>query len=185
MKSFSKGFAWGFGIFAVAAALAWNSVRVDPDLTAPKPAAAAAAPAAVVANDEALFQLEQEVRRSPDDVDLRLKLANEYFIRKNTVGVAEQTRQVLAQNPNDPRALTFQAFVHISNGEVDAADLLLNKAITADPNYLDAWVAIAFLKAQTGKMDEADAAIAEAKRRHPEETVKLEGLHAELKRSKS
>jgi Flp pilus assembly protein TadD len=183
MKSFWKGFAWGFAIFAVTSALAWNSVRVDPDLIAPKPEPPAAT--ASVASDEALFQLEQMVRSNPEDMDLRLKLANEYFIRKNTVGVAEQTRQVLARNPQDPRALTFQAFVHISNGEVDAADVLLNKAVSSDPNYLDAWVAIAFLKAQTGKMDEADAAIAEAKRRHPEDTARLEGLEAELKRSKS
>jgi tetratricopeptide (TPR) repeat protein len=121
------------------------------------------------------------VQQNPDNLSLRDDLAKFYLDRNNIDGVAEQTRYVLQRNPNDARALTYSAIVHIIARQPQAAAAMLNRATQSDPNLVDAWVGVAWLSAQSGDMARAEAAMGEAKRRHPEMTARLDELMARLR----
>src|SRR5437899_10091583 len=89
-----KGFAWGAASVAILAGIGWFVMQ------SAKP-------------KDAFAQLQQSVEKNPDDLSLRDDLAKAYLDRENLNGVAEQTRYVLQRNPNDARALTYQALVHM------------------------------------------------------------------------
>ena len=108
------------------------------------------------------------MQQNPENLPLRDDLAKAYLDRNNIDGVAEQTRYVLQRNPNDARALTYSAIVHVIARQPQAAAAMLEKATQSDPNLVDAWVGVAWLSAQSGDMARAEAAMGEAKRRHPE-----------------
>jgi hypothetical protein len=168
-----KGFLWGAGSMAALAAIAFFVVQQ----AKPKEAMA---PANAPAND-ALGSLQRSVQQNPDNLGLRDDLAKAYLDRDDLNGVAEQTRYVLQRNPNDARALTYQALVHIAARQPEAASAMLQKATTVDPNQLDAWVGLAWLNAESGNMAGAQAAIDEGKKRHPEQAARLDELMNHLR----
>jgi cytochrome c-type biogenesis protein CcmH len=133
----------------------------------------------------ALQQLEAAVQKSPEDLNARVELAKAYLDQNNLMGVFDQTQYVLAKSPNDSRALTYQAVVRVAMGQREDAVKMLEKATKTDPNLVDAWVATAWLKTQEGKPKDAEAAITEAARRHPEEKHRLEETFAQMKQQVS
>jgi Tfp pilus assembly protein PilF len=159
-----RGFAYGAASVAILAALAWFVTRS----TTPKE------------NSDPLAQLEQRVRQRPDDLQLRDDLAKAYLDRENFTAVVEQTRKVLQRSPDDARALTYEALVRIAMGQNDAAEMMLQRATQSDANLLDAWVGLAWVRAQKGDTPGAEVAIAEAKRRHPEQSARLDELLARI-----
>ncbi|HEY8133547.1 MAG TPA: tetratricopeptide repeat protein, partial [Thermoanaerobaculia bacterium] len=169
-----KGFAWGAGSVAVLAGIGWFVVQSAKPKEAPAVSSMAAA-------DRSLSDLERSVQQNPDNLALRDDLAKAYLDRENLNGVAEQTQYVLQRNPNDARALTYQALVHIAGRQPEAAAAMLQRATQSDPNLIDAWVGLAWLNAQSGDLKRAEAAIDEAKRRHPEESARLDQLMAHLR----
>ncbi|HYS53633.1 MAG TPA: tetratricopeptide repeat protein [Thermoanaerobaculia bacterium] len=164
-----KGFLWGAGSVGAIAAIAFFVMQQS------KPKEAAAAPA------DPLSDLERSVQQNPDNLPLRDDLAKAYLDRNNIDGVSEQTQYVLQRNPNDARALTYSAVVHIIARQPEAAAAMLQRATESDPNLVDAWVGVAWLNAQAGDMTRAEAAMAEAKRRHPEMAERLDQLMARLR----
>jgi hypothetical protein len=140
-------------------------------------------PAAVVTDP--VQQLEAAVQKSPNDLTARVALAKAYLDRNNLMGVFDQTQYVLAKSPNDSRALTYQAIVRMAMGQREDAMKMLDKATKADPNLIDAWVATAWAKTQEGKAKDAQAAISEAARRHPEEKQRLDDVYAQMKQQAS
>jgi tetratricopeptide (TPR) repeat protein len=112
----------------------------------------------------------------PDDLQTHDDLAKSALDREDFPEVARQTQYVLQRSPNDARALTYQALVRIAMGQNDEAARMLARARQSDLNLLDAWVATAWVRAQKGDSAGADAAIAEAKRRHPEQASRLDEL---------
>jgi hypothetical protein len=159
-----RGFAYGAVSVAVLAAIGWFVTRS----TTPKE------------NSDPLAQLEQRVRQRPDDLQLRDDLAKAYLDRENFPAVIEQTQKVLQRSPDDARALTYEALVRIAMGQNDAAEQMLQRATQSDANLLDAWVGLAWVRAQKGNTPGAEAAIAEAKRRHPEQFARLDELLARI-----
>ena len=131
--------------------------------------------------DPAVQQLEAAVKKSPDDLNARIDLAKAYLERDNLMGVFDQTQYVLVRSPNEPRALTYQALVRMAMGQGADAVGMLERATKADPSLLDAWVALAWANTTAGKTKQAEAAIAEAERRHPEEKARLEQVYAAMK----
>ena len=131
--------------------------------------------------DPLVTQLEETVRRAPDDLDARISLAQAYLERENLMGVFEQTQYVLSKSPGDARALTYQALVRMSMGQQTEATQMLKSATQADPNLLDAWVALAWVHTQDGKLSEAEATMREAIRRRPDEKARLEQVLAQMK----
>jgi len=160
-----KGFLWGAGSVAAIAAIVFFVTRQT------KPAAPA----------DPLTDLERSVQKNPDNLPLRDDLAKAYLDRNNIEGVSEQTQYVLQHNPNDARALTYSAIVHVIARQPEAAAAMLQRATQSDPNLVDAWVGVAWLNAQAGDMPRAEAAMAEAKRRHPEMAERLDRLMAQLR----
>jgi tetratricopeptide (TPR) repeat protein len=179
------GFAWGAGSTLILAALAYlvmqsakpreqnASLTGGETTTTMRPAQAPP--------DPAVQQLEAAVKKSPDDLNARIDLAKAYLERDNLMGVFDQTQYVLVRSPNEPRALTYQALVRMAMGQGADAVGMLERATKADPSLLDAWVALAWANTTAGKTKQAEAAIAEAERRHPEEKARLEQVYAAMK----
>jgi len=174
-----KGFLWGAASVAVLAGIGWFVAQS----AKPKEEMPTAPP--VAATDTALRDLEKSVQQNPENLALRDDLAKAYLDRENLKGVAEQTQYVLQRSPNDARALTYQALVRIAARQTDVAAAMLQRATKADPNLIDAWVGTAWLQAQSGNVEGAEAAINEAKRRHPEESQRLDQLMAHLRPAES
>jgi len=191
--SAAVGFIWGAGSVAVLALLGYFVMQSakpreeNQPLTGNVGAPTTSTPTATppMAGDAALTQLENAVRTSPDDIDRRMELAKAYLDRENMMGVYEQTQYVLQKSPKHARALTYGGLVRMAMGQHDGAKQMFDAATKSDPTLLDAWVALAWLDMQSGKRAEAEAAIGEAKKQHPEETQRLDQILAEMKRRAS
>ena len=182
-----KGFLWGAGSVAALAGLlffVYQTATPRPEgetATGGLPGAQQQAQAPAGATDPAVQQLEAAVQRDPANNNLRLDLAQMYLERDNLMGVFEQTRVVLDRDPQNARALTFGALVRMAMGETDTAVGMLQQATKIEPKNLDAWVAMAWIHAQTGKMAEAENAIAQAKKVSPENGGRLDDVLSQMK----
>ena len=138
-------------------------------------------PSAAPSSDPVVVRLESAVQQDPENLQLRNDLAQAYLERNNLMAVFEQTRYVLEKSPNDSRALTFQALVRLAMGESDTAVQMLQQATKSDPKNLDGWVSLAWVYAQTDRMDEAEAMIAEAISQSPSDKAQLDQVFASMK----
>jgi len=182
-----KGFLWGAGSVAALAGLFYfvmqqatprteggsltGAVGGETQTQQPQPQA-----------DPMLMQLEAAVQREPDNLQLRNDLAQAYLERDNLMAVFEQTKIVLAKAPNDSRALTFQGLVRMAMGETEVATQMLQQATKVDPKNLDGWVALAWVYAQSDRMKDAEATMAEAARQSPNDRVRLEEVLGQMKK---
>jgi len=178
-----RGFIWGAASVAVLGGIGWFVTEKATPKTETASAPMASAPQSQQQQqpDPALQQIEAAVAKSPDDLEMRNQLAKAYLERENLMGVFEQTKYILARAPDDARALTYQALVRMSMGQRDPAAEMLRHAIKSDPQLLDAYVALAWDDIQRGKTAEAEAQIAEATRRHPEQTARLDDVLSKMK----
>lgn len=174
-----KGFIWGAASVAVLAGIGWFVM----ESAKPKEGVQrnAMAPAQPQAADPAIAELERRVQQDPENLALRDDLARAYLDKDNINGVAEQTQYVLKRSPDDARALTYQALVHLAARQPEAALAMLTRATKSDPKLLDGWVGLAWLHAQMGDLKKAEAALQEAKKQHPEEAARLDELMAHLR----
>lgn len=171
------GFAWGVGSVLVLGGLAYFVSKA----AKPREGSEQQAMQRPAQADPVVGQLEAIVAQSPDNLEARINLAQAYLERDNLMGVFEQTQYVLTKNPRDARALTYQALVRTAMGQQDESVQMLQEATKIDPMLLDAWVGLAWVHTQSGKTKEAEAAMAEAIRRRPEEKQRLEQVLAEMK----
>lgn len=132
-------------------------------------------------SDPVVQQLEAQVQKSPDDLDLRIELSRAYLERENLMGVFDQTKYVLEKKPGEPRALTYQALVRLAMGDASDSETMLKTATKNDPMLLDAWVALGWLYAQTDRIPEAEKAMAAAMEKHPEEKARLAEILQQMK----
>jgi len=177
-----RGFIWGAASVAVLGGIGWFVTEKATPKTENAPAPMASAPPQQSQQpDPALQQMEAAVAKSPDDLGMRNQLAKAYLERENLMGVFEQTKYILARTPDDARALTYQALVRMSMGQRDPAAEMLRHAIKSDPQLIDAYVALAWDDVQRGKTSEAEAQIAEAARRHPEQKARLDDVLSKMK----
>jgi tetratricopeptide (TPR) repeat protein len=177
-----RGFIWGAASVAVLGGIAWFVTEKATPKTENAPAPMASAPQQQSQQpDPALQQMEAAVAKTPDDLEVRNQLAKAYLERENLMGVFEQTKYILARTPDDARALTYQALVRMSMGQRDPAAQMLQHAIKSDPQLIDAYVALAWDDIQRGKTAEAEAQIAEAARRHPEQKQRLDDVLTKMK----
>lgn len=178
------GFAWGAGSTAALVAIGYFVMQsAKPREAQPGPMQSGATQAQQPQaqrqpqqNDAAVKELEAAVASKPADLNARIELAKAYLDRENMTGVVEQTQYVLKRTPNDARALTYEALVRVANGQADTAKMMLQRATKSDPTLIDAWVGLAWVNAQAGNMAEAESAIKEAKRQHPEQAERLDAL---------
>src|SRR4051794_2160262 len=175
-----RGFIWGAASVAVLGGIAWFVTEKATPKTDTAAAPMASAPQAQQ-SDPALQQIEAAVAKSPDDLEMRNQLAKAYLERENLMGVFDQTKYILARTPDDARALTYQALVRMSMGQRDPAAEMLRHAIKSDPQLLDAYVALAWDDIQRGNTSDAEAQIAEATRRHPDQKARLDDVLSKMK----
>src|SRR4051812_49135080 len=175
-----RGFIWGAASVAVLGGIAWFVTEKATPKTDTAAAPMASAPQAQQP-DPALQQIEAAVAKSPEDLEMRNQLAKAYLERENLMGVFEQTKYILARTPDDARALTYQALVRMSMGQRDPAAEMLRHAIKSDPQLLDAYVALAWDDIQRGNTSDAEAQIAEATRRHPDQKARLDDVLSKMK----
>ncbi len=121
-------------------------------------------------------------RNTPQNVEQRIELAKAAFSRNDLNAVFAETKAVLEQDPSEPRALTYNAVARMARGEIDQARVQLEQATKRDPKLLDAWVALASVRTQTGEKELANAAIEAAIAQHPEEEKHLRGVFAEMQK---
>jgi tetratricopeptide (TPR) repeat protein len=184
-----KGFLWGAGSFAALAALGYfvmqSSTPKDPQQMAPMSQQQTTTDPhpQTPTTDPQVLQLEAAVQKDPNNLALRNDLAQAYLERDNLMAVFEQTKFILAKNPNDSRALTFQALVRMAMGEADNALKMLRQAIQADPKNLDARVSLAWVYTQNNDTKSADAAIADAIQASPNDKARLEEVLRQMKAS--
>jgi tetratricopeptide (TPR) repeat protein len=192
----AHGFLWGVGSTAAVALLiflVWQAASPRPEggsVTGSVPelgAGAGASPAADAegAPDARAAELRAIVAKNPDDHDARLELARLLLLRRDLMGVWNETQEVLTRQPGHPRALAYQALVRLAMGQGDMAVAMLQQAIAADPELLEARQNLAFVYASLGRAKEADAAVAEVARRAPEEGERLRRALADLSRERS
>ena len=172
------GFVWGAASVAVLGGIAYFVVQQSKPKEQPP---IAQQQQQQQQPDAAVQNLEAAVQKNPGDLNARMQLAKAYLDRENMKGVIEQTQYVLQRSPDDAKALTYEALVRVAMGQSDAAREMLERATKSDPNLLDAWVGLAWVAAQAGKIDEAEGAIGEAKRRHPEAAERLDQLMTHIK----
>jgi len=181
-----RGFVWGVASVAVLGGIAWFVTQHATPKTegttggTPMASATQSSPRQQQA-DPALQQIQAAVANTPDDIDMRNQLAKAYLERENYMGVFQETQYILQRSPSDARALTYQALVRMSMGQRDGAEQMLNRALKADPELLDAYVALSWDYVQSGKVSEAEGLIAEASRRHPDQKARLEEVLAKMK----
>jgi tetratricopeptide (TPR) repeat protein len=178
-----RGFIWGAASVAVLGGIAWFvTEKATPKTeTASAPMAPAQQSQQPQQPDPALQQIEAAVAKSPDDLEMRNQLAKAYLERENLMGVFDQTKYILARTPDDARALTYQALVRMSMGQRDPAAQMLQHALKSDPQLIDAYVALAWDDIQRGKTADAEAQIAEASRRHPDQKQRLDDVLSKMK----
>lgn len=116
-------------------------------------------------------------RTAPADVEQRIAAAKDAFSRNDLGAVFELTKGV-----DEPRALTYNAVARMARGELDQARAQLEQATQRDPKLLDAWVALASVRTQSGDKAGANAAIESAIKQHPEEEQQLRGVFAEIQK---
>jgi tetratricopeptide (TPR) repeat protein len=175
-----RGFIWGAASVAVLGGIGWFVTEKATPKTETASAPMASAPQAQQP-DPALQQIEAAVAKSPNDLEMRNQLAKAYLERENLMGVFDQTKYILARTPDDARALTYQALVRMSMGQRDPAAEMLRHAIKSDPQLIDAYVALAWDDIQRGKTADAEAQIAEASHRHPDQQQRLADVLSKMK----
>lgn len=114
------------------------------------------------------------------NVDAQIVQAKDAFARNDLMAAFEQTNAVLAKNPDEPRALTYNAVVRLSMGEIEKASSMLERATQKDPKLIDAWVALAQARVHSGRQKEAVAAIEAAIAQHPAEEKRLRDVFATM-----
>ncbi|HVR41732.1 MAG TPA: hypothetical protein VMU84_21725 [Thermoanaerobaculia bacterium] len=185
-----RGFLWGVGSFAALALLAYFVMKSSTPRGEGESAVGGGPPGAAQPMqqpqaqgqaDPALQAMEARVQANPEDLGARVDLSKAYLERDDFMKVFEQTQYVLEKNPGEPRALTYQALVRVAMGEVDNATRMLQTATKNDPTLLDGWVSLAWVYAQSGKMADAEKAMASAKQQHPEEAVRLDQVFTQMK----
>jgi tetratricopeptide (TPR) repeat protein len=120
------------------------------------------------------------VTRPQINIEEHIGLARQALLQNDLPKVFAETELVLGRDPDNPRALSYQALVRLSMGERGEAESMLRRALAKDPDLLDAWLHLAIVHSQSGRLDSAKNALDEAARRHPEERAMLDQLWREM-----
>ncbi|MFL5310183.1 MAG: tetratricopeptide repeat protein [Myxococcales bacterium] len=140
----------------------------------------AGSPSAAPDAEEARIQA--ALARNPEDIDRRVELVHVYVARRDWMGVWRETSRILEQSPGNAQALAYQAVVRIGIGQVQTAVEMLDKAVAADPDLIDAYAYLAVGYVRLGRVRDADATIARAAKRFPDRAAELREMLAEQKR---
>lgn len=86
--------------------------------------------------DKAIASLEQLVQNNPDNIDLRLRLAEQYELTGNAAGAEKTYDQILARQNNNLKALVRKAVLRQIHKDSQGAAQLFEQAEAAAPDAL-------------------------------------------------
>ncbi|MFN2237874.1 MAG: tetratricopeptide repeat protein [Thermoanaerobaculia bacterium] len=182
-RSVLPGFLWGAGtVFAIAVLVIFvtRGAFDRPEGGSLTGGSMSPAPQAAGSPMIDLGALQQAVAQNPENLEARLDLAQAMLINQDIAGVAEQTRQVLARDPENPRALSYGSLVELASGNTELALGMAERSIERDPSNPETWVHLALIQVQNGSAAEAESTMREAMTRFPAEAATLEGILTEL-----
>jgi tetratricopeptide (TPR) repeat protein len=182
-RSVLPGFLWGAGtVFAIAILVVFvtRGAFDRPEGGSLTGGSMSPAPQTAGAPMIDLGALQRAVAQNPDNLEARLDLAQAMLINRDIAGVAEQTRQVLARDPQNPRALSYGSLVELASGNTERALGMAQRSIEGDPLNPETWVHLALIQVQNGSPAEAESTMREAMTRFPDDAATLEGILTEL-----
>jgi cytochrome c-type biogenesis protein CcmH len=109
-----------------------------------------------------------------------MTLARAALARQDLMVVFQQTKAILEKEPDNPRALSYQALVRLAMNQADVAEQMLRRALARDPDLLEGYVHMSLVHLRQGKKDEAHKDIEEAARRSPEHAERLRALWTQM-----
>jgi tetratricopeptide (TPR) repeat protein len=130
-------------------------------------------------------QIQAALARNPADIEARLALVRLYVGRRDWMNVWNETTQVLQRDPENPRALAYQAFLRLAMGQAEVAAKLLTRALAKDPDLVDAYAYLALAYVRLGRVTEAELAIATASKRFPDRAAELQRLFAAMQKQEA
>lgn len=178
-----RGFLWGVGSMAALGALlafVWSSAHPRDEggsLTGNTPGASQSPPAV----DASEARLRAALQRNPDDLEARLDLARLYLGRQDMMAVFNETKYVLERSPGQPRALGYQALVRLAMGQSQLALDMLKQTQRSSPDYFEGYIHLMLVYVRMGRTADADATLADATQRFPEQAGSLRELLAQMK----
>lgn len=186
-----RGFLWGVSSASVMALLLFLVVRGSRDREGgasptggPPGGEASSREGAGTSGAEAdpeVARLRATLETNPGDVETRLNLARLLLSKQDLMGVWNETQQVLEHSPGHPRALAYQALVRLAMGQGELAVDMLKQAKAKAPDLLEAYLHLSLVYVRMGRTQEAEATMAEASRRFPDQAPTLAKLMAEMK----
>jgi tetratricopeptide (TPR) repeat protein len=182
-----KGFLWGVGSVSAVLLLVMlvsRSAEERRDRGSPTGGGPMAAGGAE-AGDPELERLQAAVAARPDDLAARLDLARLQLMRQDMMGVFEQTQAVLEREPENPRALAYQALVRMAMGQSDQAESMLKRAIAKDPDLVDGYVHLMLVYLNMGRGRDAEATLATASKKFPDQAQSLASLFGQMRAAAS
>lgn len=179
-----RGFLWGTGSAAILGLLLFfvaEAARPRAQGGSPTGGLPGEGGAEAGASDPEQKAAREAVARNPDDLDARLALTRIYLRHRNLMGVWNETQYVLTKSPGHPQALSYQSIVRMAMGQPEMALEMLKQALRTDPDLLEAYVHLSFVYSRLGRASEAQATVAEAMRRFPEQAAALKRVEEEVR----
>jgi tetratricopeptide (TPR) repeat protein len=177
-----RGFLWGAGsVAALALLLLLASQSTAPRAPRGSLTGAIDRPGAPDSAAGGADALRARVRAHPDDIEARLELTRLAVSGEDWTGVLEQTRRILELSPDNPEALSFQGLARFAMGQPQEAIALLQRAQAAAPDVIDPYALLSLVYARTGRMDLAEATMAQAAERFPDRRPMLAQMLAQLR----
>jgi len=133
------------------------------------------------AQDDEMAQLTAAIAQNPDDLELRMTMAQYHLRQRDLMGVWNETQHVLGKQPDHPRALAYQALVRLAMGQPDLATSMLKQAIASDPDLVEGYLHLALVYMRTGQEKEADALMQQASKRFPSQAPMFARVMAEMR----
>ena len=179
-----RGFVWGTVTAASLAALVfvvWRQAKPREEGGSVTGEIPTAGRGAATAPDDEMAQLTAAIAEHPEDLELRMALAQLHLRRRDLMGVWNETQLILEKQPGHPRALAYQALVRLAMGQAEVADSMLQQAIKSDPNLVEGYLHLALVYMRTGREKEADALMKQASQRFPAQAPMFARAMAEMR----
>jgi tetratricopeptide (TPR) repeat protein len=128
-----------------------------PQIATPQPPPPAVKPEASQTKNPLIEQLDEILRRNPNNANAYYKRGQAYAERGNYAPAAEDFGQAIRLNPKDAEALNNRCFIRAVLGQVMAALLDCDEAVRLSPDYADAFDSRGLVHLKLGQFDQAIA----------------------------
>lgn len=130
---------------------------------------------------DAEASLRAQIAANPHDLDARLMLARVLMDQNRMLEVHRQTQGVLAVDPDNARAHSYQAMVLLAMDRPREAEAAAKKALSIDPGLVEGWLHLGLIHFRAGDVDAALGDLEQAKRISPADAPLIERLAQEMR----